>query len=640
MTKPEKVALFACSFVIAIHALGSFFPRERLWGINQLAYVPPVPRWTIITVAFLILIPKVNQIVYDLFAGFLNQVQKNLRRINIHLKYVLFSLASVIPFWLFRTTTHLLGDGHLRGSDLQKGITFKVTEPLDTYLHVLVYRLLKLDGYQAYTLTSCITGALFVFLALWLSRLLVKNNKERVFVFLLLASMGSIQLFFGYVESYTLLYVTIMAYFLFSLWFLQGKCSLVFPSLTLFLCIGLHLSALYLLPSTLYLCMAKSEKEKKTFNLEGLFSAVFILLLVGAGLFILNTHNPEKTGATSYFMSLFGSQEDPYSLFSFAHLLDIINEQLLLSPAGIILWAVVILCARKINFRNKMVIFFMIVILSSFLLAFLIDPELGYGRDWDLFSSTALGYTLLGVYLMLQYLRKSKIKKTNYLILAIVATTLFSTLPWVYVNAREDKAVERFKALLEVDRVRSGYGHEILAYYYEGQGLLNEEAKQWEMAFSVVNNIRYAVNLGRSYRELGRHPEAIAMFNQAIQMDPNFAKSYLNLGHVLFDIGEYDEAQKQFQMAIDRDPYLWDAYTNKGASLIKIQRYEDAVKVLESGIQLNPNLLSAYFNMAMAYHGMGKSDQIVPLFRAYLQRNPQDYQKVQNLLKKMNIDLD
>jgi hypothetical protein len=265
MTKPEKVVLFACSFVIAIHALASFFPRERFWGLNQLAYVSPVPRWIIIALAFLILIPKVNKIVYDLSAGFSNLVEKSLKRIKRHHKYILFSLASVIPFWLFRAKTHLLGDGFLRGSNLAKGVTFEVTEPLDTYFHVLVYRLLKLDGYQIYTLISCLAGAFFVFLALWLSCALAKKNKERVFVFLLLGSMGSIQLFFGYVESYTLLYVAIMAYFLFSLWFLQGKCSLVFPSLTLFFCIGLHLSALYLLPSTLYLCMAKSERESPSF---------------------------------------------------------------------------------------------------------------------------------------------------------------------------------------------------------------------------------------------------------------------------------------------------------------------------------------------------------------------------------------
>jgi tetratricopeptide (TPR) repeat protein len=640
MTRLEKVVFFACAILIFIHALSSFFPKERLWGLNQLAYVPFIPRWIIIILAFLILVPKVNKMFYDLLAGFFNLMDKSLKRINRYYKYIFFSLISIIPFWVFKAKTHLLGDGYVRGSEISARMKFSVTEPLDFYLHALVYRFLKLDANQTYTLISCLAGALFVFLALWLSHILGKENREKIFAFVVLISMGSVQLFFGYIESYSLVYVGIMAYFLFSLWFLEGKCSVIFPSLALLFSISLHPSALYLLPSLIYLCIAKSPKEEKTFNFKSVFSVALIILVVGTGLFILSLRNPTKTGPASYFISLFGSPKDPYSLFSFAHLVDMINEQFLLSPAGIILWAIVIFLARKVNFKDKAVIFFMVVIIFSFMFAFIMDPKLGYARDWDLFSSTGLGYTLLGIYLGFGYFRQAKIKKLNYIIMALTSTLIFSTLPWIYVNAQEEKAVERFKTLLDLDVARSGYGHEILAYYYRDQSLVNEEMEEWEKALSVAANERYLVQIGVCYVKLGKYQEAIATFEEAIQVYPNYALSYYNLGVILERMGKRDEAIKQYQAAINKDPYYLAAYMNLSALLVETGNYEETLEVLKSAIQINPNSFEIYYNLAITYYRMGKPKEVVPFFQAYLKQNPQDYQRARELLEKMNIDLD
>jgi tetratricopeptide (TPR) repeat protein len=640
MTKLEKVVLYACAFVILIHAIASFFPKERLWGINHLAYFSFIPRCIAIVLAFLILVPKVNKIFYDLFAGLFNLAEKNLKGINRYYKYIFFSLVSTGLFWVFKAQAHLLGDGTIRGNEIVAETKLSITEPLDFYLHALAYGLLKLDVYQTYAWISCIAGAFFVFLALCLSHLLGKENKEKLFAFMLLVSMGSVQLFFGYVESYTLVYIAMMAYFLFSLWFLEGKCSPFFPSLALLFSISLHLSALYLLPSLIYLCIAKSKGKEKTYNFKSIFSAILTLLLVGVGFFLLNTKNPNKAGPGYYFISLFGSSKDPCSLFSFAHLVDIINEQLLLSPIGIILWVIVIFVARKVNFKDQVVTFFSIVTLFSFMFAFLMDPKLGYARDWDLFSSTGLGYTLLGIYLGLGYFRQAKIKKLNYVVMAMTFTAFFSTLPWIYVNAREDKGVERFKALLDLDVKRSGYGHEILAIYYRDRGLVNEEMEEWKKGVSAVENERYLVNLGICYEKLGRYQEAIPLFKKAIQLNPGSANAYNNLGAALVHLGEYEEAVKQYQLSIKLDPYYFKAYCNLGGLLAKMGHYPEALEALKSTIQINPDYFEAYQNLASTYQRMGKLEEIIPLLQAYLKRNPKDYQRVQQLLKKMNIDLE
>jgi tetratricopeptide (TPR) repeat protein len=567
-------------------------------------------------------------------------MEKNLNRVNRHYTYIFFSLVSIIPFWIFKARTHLLGDGTLRGGEILTGKNFSVTAPLDFYLHTLIYRHLGLEAYQTYSWLSCLAGAFFIFLVLSLSHILGKENKERVFAFVILVSMGSIQLFFGYVESYTLVYAGIISYFLFSLWFLEGKCSLIFPGIALFFSISLHLSALYLLPSLIYLCLNRYKKEEEIFNFKSISIVMVMLLLVGAGLFILSIQNPDKTSSATYFISLLGSQKDPYSLFSGAHLVDIINEQLLLSPLGIVLWVIVIFFAGKINFKDKVFTFFLVVTLFSFIFAFIMNPKLGYARDWDLFSSTGLGYTILGIYLGFNYFRQTKIKKLNYLILAFASTAILSTLPWIYVNAQEDKAVERFKTLLNLDVERSAYGHEILALYYRDKGLLNEEMEQWKKALSVRKFERYAGNLGISSLKLGRYQEAVAAFRIVLQVNPDSADGYYNLAISLAHIGEYDEAKKQYQIAINKNPYFLDAYMNLGILLSKTGDYGEALKVFNSVIRIYPDHFPAYQNIAAVYQRMGKPKEVIPLFRAYLERNPWDKQRIQNLLRKLNINLD
>ena len=639
MTRAEKVVLLACAAIISIHAVASFVPKERLWGVNQLAYISSVPRWLMIVLAFLILVPRINRVVYDALAGLFSLVEKSLKRTKRYYKYILFSLGSIVLFWVLRAKTYLLGDGHLRGGEILAGTRFSATEPLDFCLHALAYKFLKLEAHQTYTLISCLAGALFVFMALWFSHLLGKDNKERILAFVVLVTMGSVQLFFGYIESYSLVYVGMLAYFLLSFLYLRGRCGLFFPSLALLTSISLHLSAAYLLPSLIYLHLVNPQKDKGRSSVRQISSVALILLLVGVGFAVVIAKNPNPTSITSYLIPLAGSENDPYSLFSFAHLVDVINEQLLLSPGGIILWVIIFFVAVKINLRDRVVRFLVIATIFSFAFAFLMDPKLGYARDWDLFSSTGLSITILGIYLGFKYFRQAQTKKLNYAILALTCTALLSTVPWIYVNAREDKAVERFKALLEVDVERSGYGHEILAYYYRDKKLLNEETEQWGKALSVIENERYVTNLGMSYQKLGRHQEAAAMFNKAIQMNPDDPKNYVNLGNAFFSLRQYEEAKRQYQGAIDKDPSFLSAYENLGVLAALTGDYEGALGVFDSVLHIDPDHFPAYINIARIYSKMGKPEDVIPLLEAYLDRNPKDYQRVQRLLKKMNVDL-
>ena len=65
-------------------------------------------------------------------------------------------------------------------------------------------------------------------------------------------------------------------------------------------------------------------------------------------------------------------------------------------------------------------------------------------------------------------------------------------------------------------------------------------------------------------RNLKRYEEAIAAYEQAIRLDPNYASAYNNKGTALNDLKRYEEAIAAYEQAIRLDPNYTFAYNNKG----------------------------------------------------------------------------
>jgi hypothetical protein len=170
-------------------------------------------------------------------------------------------------------------------------------------------------------------------------------------------------------------------------------------------------------------------------------------------------------GLSDIFVPLFkGRPYAPeYTLFSSPHLLDIINQHLLLSPAGIVLFlGIAAGYKRTIKSKDAVIIFLIIVSSAQLVYHFLMEPKLLALRDWDLFSAVGIGYTLLGVYLFI-----SSIQSRKYSAVVLVFTSILCTLPWFLLNANEEKAIARFKNFLDSNTKRSYSGRIFLTNYYE-----------------------------------------------------------------------------------------------------------------------------------------------------------------------------
>ncbi len=628
MRKFEKVIFLTCLVLVLVRATASFFPKERLWGLNLLGYVPPFFRWLLIGFGLLILIPAVNRYAADRLAKMFALIEKGLKKISKYYKYALVGLASFIPFWIFKIKTYLLGDGNLRVAEILDGWRFSATEPLDFYLHAQLSRLLRLNPFTTYAILSCLAGAVFVFLILLLSDLIAEGKAGKLLVFSVLATMGANQLFFGYVESYTLMYAAFGAFILFSLYYLKGKCGFLWPGLTFVLSVSLHFSAILLLPSLLYLSLTKRSQEwegrSRPFPWANVIQMALILLIAGGGLLVLRSYSPQKPGLSSFLLPPLGINPDSYSVFSLSHLLDFFNHQLLVSPLGIPTWLVLgLFFWRRISFEEREVVFLLILSVCAVVFALVVDPKLGYPRDWDLFAFSGLGYTLLGTHLLLDALRGPEPGKLRYVTLALVSTALISTIPWIYVNATEEKAVLRISHILDLDGRRSALGHEALAYHYRNRRQKDKEIEQWEKAIAIIEKPRYLKNLAVTCIEAGKLQEAAWQLEKILANNPEDHLTHSDLGKTYAALGRYEEAKRQFLKATELQPENPVYYENLGFFFLNSKSYEESKQAFRKALQVDSSYFPNYRNLGYAYLNSGESQEAMRFLELYLKHAPQ-----------------
>jgi hypothetical protein len=106
-------------------------------------------------------------------------------------------------------------------------------------------------------------------------------------------------------------------------------------------------------------------------------------------------------------------------------------------------------------------------------------------------------------------------------------------------------------------------------------------------------------NLGNGYRDLKRFEEALASYDKAIALKPDYA-TYNNRGVVLGDLKRPAEALESCNKAIALKPDYADAYNNRGNALGDLKRFAEALESYDRAIVLQPDNADAYNNRGNA----------------------------------------
>jgi tetratricopeptide (TPR) repeat protein len=137
-------------------------------------------------------------------------------------------------------------------------------------------------------------------------------------------------------------------------------------------------------------------------------------------------------------------------------------------------------------------------------------------------------------------------------------------------------------------------------------------------------NALYRKNAAVTLVQLGRRVEAIAAYEKALALNPDFLEARIALGGLLTDLESHNEAIALLLEAAKRQPDSDDAWVQLGRALQHAGRQAEAVECYTKAIALNPAQNLAYNNLGVLFDRAGEVDQAVRQFELAVEKNP-DY---------------
>ncbi len=131
-------------------------------------------------------------------------------------------------------------------------------------------------------------------------------------------------------------------------------------------------------------------------------------------------------------------------------------------------------------------------------------------------------------------------------------------------------------------------------------------------------------NRGDAYRDRGEYSRAIADYDQALNLKPEYVDAYFDRGNAYLQKGEYDHAIADYDQVLKRKPDYVDAYTVRGLAFTHKGEYDRAIADYDQALNLKPEYVDAYFDRGNAYLQKGEYDHAIADYDQVLKRKP-DY---------------
>ena len=229
------------------------------------------------------------------------------------------------------------------------------------------------------------------------------------------------------------------------------------------------------------------------------------------------------------------SSEPNYLLLGKAHLADILNELLLISPACVVLiWLQSI---KSELWRRRYRIFCWLAMIGGLAFVLMVDPVLGMARDWDLFALALLG---LHVALLVGVNWKESNQFIQKAILIIPVSLVFFG---VLLGSNEASSIARYKNIAALDDARSRYAYERLGTYLLLRQRWQEAEDVYNLSLKKESHFRTYVGLAYVQYQEGKFKEAQQNFEKTLELKPDQVLALYSLCNIYAGQGRFKEAR-------------------------------------------------------------------------------------------------
>ena len=170
-----------------------------------------------------------------------------------------------------------------------------------------------------------------------------------------------------------------------------------------------------------------------------------------------------------------------------------------------------------------------------------------------------------------------------------------------------------------------GKDHEAIACYDRALEISPEYTDAW-------------INKGMALGRLGKDQEEIVCYNEALEINPRYATAWYNKGTVLGRLGKDQEEIFCYDKALEINPGFVSAWLNKGVILGRLGKEQEAIICYDKALEINPRHADAWIKKGIAEHKLNRTQEVIFSFKQFLRLASADDSKIV-LVKKVIEEL-
>jgi tetratricopeptide (TPR) repeat protein len=103
--------------------------------------------------------------------------------------------------------------------------------------------------------------------------------------------------------------------------------------------------------------------------------------------------------------------------------------------------------------------------------------------------------------------------------------------------------------------------------------------------------------VGTTAMNLGNLEDALAVFDQMVEVAPGYAEAWNKRATVLYALGDYEGSLADIEETLEREPRHFGALSGKGLCLAAQDKLEEALRAFEATLEVHPNSPGARTNI-------------------------------------------
>jgi tetratricopeptide (TPR) repeat protein len=129
-------------------------------------------------------------------------------------------------------------------------------------------------------------------------------------------------------------------------------------------------------------------------------------------------------------------------------------------------------------------------------------------------------------------------------------------------------------------------------------------------------------NLGEVLRQKGEVDEAIAHYQRALEIHPDYAEAHNSLGNALLRKGQVDEALVHLQKALEIHPDRAEDHNNLANVLWQKGQVQEAITHYQKALEIRPSYALAHYNLGQMLQQGGQVREAITHFQKALEIQP------------------